>query len=141
MRGSGAGNAYGVLRWAVIAGVLAVAAVAAIGLIEPSFALQGWLAAAFAWSGVPLGALGLLLMHALVGGPWGRAVWPVLSAAARMLPLIGIAFVPITVAPSLVYPWAAEGAYADPSLAAKSAYLNPLFFGLRTTSTSRSGWR
>ena len=88
-------------------------------------------AAAFAWSGIGIGALGLLLLHALVGGPWGRVLGPVLSASARMLPMIGIAFVRCILMPFLVYPWAAEGAYDDPLIAAKSAYLNPVFFAVR----------
>jgi hypothetical protein len=115
-----------------VVGALGLAAVVAMAFAQPSFALQAWLGAAFAWSGVPIGALGLLLLHALVGGPWGRAVGPVLSASARMLPLIAVAFLPIILAPSLVYPWAAEGATGNPAIAAKSGYLNPTFFALRT---------
>jgi hypothetical protein len=117
---------------AAAVGALGLAAVVAMAFVQPSFALQAWLGAAFAWSGVPIGALGLLLLHALVGGSWGRAVGAVLSASARMLPLIAVAFLPIILAPSLVYPWAAEGASGDPVIAAKSAYLNPTFFVLRT---------
>lgn len=129
---SGGANLQRFMLMAAIVGVLGLVAVIAMAFVNPSFALQGWLAAAFAWSSAPIGALGLLLLHALVGGSWGRAVKPALSASAWTLPLIALTFMPIIIAPSLIFPWAGAGAESDPVIAAKAAYLNPTFFALRT---------
>jgi hypothetical protein len=96
--------------------------------------MQGWLAAAFCWSALPIGALGLLLLHRLVGGPWGNAVISLLRVANRTLPLFALAFLPVILAPSLIYAWAAPAAYQDPLIAAKAGYLNPPFFALRTVA-------
>lgn len=116
---------------AAIAAALGLAGLVAVALAEPAFALQGWLAAAFALSAVPIGALGLLLMHALTGGPWQRPLAPILRACCGTLPLMALAFLPVILFPSLLYPWAGSGA-DDPAIAAKAGYLNPVFFALRT---------
>ena len=118
--------------WALAAGALGLAGVVILAFIAPEAALQGWLAASFAWSAVPIGALGLLLLHALVGGRWQRPLAPVLHATASTLPLFAIAFIPVIAASSLLYPWAASGAGDDPAIAAKAGYLEPTFFALRT---------
>jgi hypothetical protein len=120
------------MLWALIAAVAGTSGTIAVAFADPSIAMQGWLAAAFASSAVPIGALGLLLLHAMVGGPWKRPLAPVLYASARTLPVFALAFVPVIALPSLVYPWAAPGAENDPVLAAKAAYLQPTFFALRT---------
>jgi hypothetical protein len=115
-----------------VAAALGLGGTVAVALANPKYALQGWLGAAFAWSGVPLGALGLLLLHALTGGPWKRPLAPLLYASAWTLPVIALAFVPVMAAPSLLYPWAGSGAGLDPLITAKATYLNPTFFALRT---------
>lgn len=119
-----------VLR-AATAAALGLAGLIAVAVAEPAFALQGWLAAGFALSAVPIGALGLLLMHGVTGGPWQRPLEPILRACCGTLPLMALAFLPVVLAPSLVYPWAGSGA-EDPAIAVKAAYLNPVFLGLRT---------
>src|SRR5512144_1447944 len=105
MSDSPAAAAGAVMKRAMAVGGVGVAGTIVAAFAEPSTALQGWLAAALAWSAVPLGALGLLLLHALAGGPWERAVGPALRASVRMLPLIALAFVPVIALPSLIYPW------------------------------------
>lgn len=115
-----------------LAGLVGVAVVSLVALTDPRAALQGWLAAAFAFTALPLGALGLLLLYILVGGPWGRTLGPSLLALVRMLPLAAVAFIPVIAAPSLLYPWAGEAAAADPEIAAKAAWLNSTFFAVRT---------
>ena len=120
------------MLWAAIAAGAGLIGLVAVALADPAFALQGWLVAAFALSAVPLGAIGLLLMHALTGGPWQPPLAPVLRACCGTLPLFALAFLPVILVPSLLYPWAGSGAGDDPTIAAKAAYLNPTFFALRT---------
>ncbi len=118
--------------WALLAAVVGMAGIIAVAFADPAIALQGWLAAAFACSAVPIGALGLLLLHGLVGGPWKRPLAPVLHASAQTLPIFALAFLPVIALPSLIYPWAAPGGADDPAMLAKAAYLAPTFFALRT---------
>ena len=118
--------------WALIIGAVGVIGGIGIAFVDPGITLQGWLAAAFALSAMPIGTLGLLLLHALAGGPWGPMLEPVLQASLRMLPLFALAFIPIIATPSLVYVWAASDGAADANIAAKAAYLDPHFFAVRT---------
>lgn len=57
------------------------------------------------WS-VSVGSLALLLMFILTGGKWGRAAWPWLVMNARLMPLVGILFIPILFGIDDIYPWA-----------------------------------
>src|SRR5262249_49322643 len=77
-------------------------------------------------------------LHQLVGGAWGIGIRRILEAAAMVLPLMLVLFVPIALdalgvfGPSHLYEWAhADVVATDPILQAKSAYLNAPFFVLR----------
>ncbi|MGY2049811.1 hypothetical protein [Methylobacterium sp. JK268] len=89
-----------------------------------------WLAATSAWSGIPIGSLALLLIHRLTGGRWGEALGPVLRPAAALTPLAALAFLPIALALSSLYPWAADPSQAPPGVAA--LYLHPAAFLARS---------
>ncbi len=89
----------------------------------------GWLAAVCTLAALSLGALGLSLVHGVTGGPWGATLRPSLDAAARLVPLVGLMFLPLLFILPQLYPWAAEGwAQAHPD---KAVYLNPGFFAAR----------
>lgn len=60
MSDSPASAAGELMKRAMAVGAIGMAGTVVTAFAEPSSALQGWLAAAFAWSAVPLGALGLL---------------------------------------------------------------------------------
>ncbi len=65
----------------------------------------------FAWlfvAGIALGALANLMLHGLTGGPWGEPLQAPLAAAARLIPLIALFFLPILVGFTRIYPWAAD---------------------------------
>lgn len=114
--------------WAALvaagAGLLALGFVGA-GL-DPRRFLQPYLVAFFFTAGAALGALPLLMIHELTGGGWGRLLRPALEAAARTVPWLFAAFLPVLFGASLVYPWA-YGAHEGP----KAAYLNVPFFAAR----------
>ncbi|MBW8783189.1 MAG: hypothetical protein JF593_00875 [Novosphingobium sp.] len=113
-------------RLLVIGLLLAIAALALVA-VAPADALRAWLAAAFLWSGVPIGSLGLLMIIRLVGGRWGHAIQPWLEAGALTLPIAALAIVPVLAGMALLYPW--FGRRAD---GFKGAWLAPLPFVLRT---------
>lgn len=89
-----------------LAGLAAAVLLLLWGLREPAPVLQGWLIAFAFWSGVAIGGLVLLLIHALTGGRWGEAIAPVLEPAARTLPLFVLLVVPLALGLRHLYPWA-----------------------------------
>src|SRR6476620_2083060 len=74
-------------------------------LVAPADALRAWLAAAFLWSGVPIGSLGFLMMIRLIGGRWGHSLPPFLEAGALTLPVVAVSFLPVLAGMALLYPW------------------------------------
>jgi hypothetical protein len=93
---------------------IAMAAVAVVGLAlfllaaagDPQGGLQGWLAAAVAWAAVSLGCLIVVLMRVLVGAGLDSGLGPALAAASGTLPVVALAFVPVLLGLSTLYPWA-----------------------------------
>jgi len=90
-----------------------------------TLALRCWLFAWFFVTSIAVGALANLMIHALTGGRWGEAVRPALERVARLLPVFALAFLPILVGASSIYPWSAE----------PNAWLNFPFWALRSV-----GW-
>ena len=88
----------------------------------------GWLAAFAFLSMIPLGSVGLLLLHGITGGRWGDDFAPVLVPAARATPLFLLAFIPIILLRPDLYDWPGHGVPADVA----RLYLNPPFFAVRT---------
>ena len=112
------------LTLGLAAGALALAAVA----IDPAGALFGWLAAFAFWSGVPLGALLLLLTMRVLPGPWSEPLAPLAATAASLLPLVALTAVPIALDLPAVYAWTA----GDLGTPFRSLYLSQPFFLLRS---------
>lgn len=107
---------------------LLLAAGALLGLaIAPADALRAWLAAMFLWSGLPLGALALMMTMRLTGGLWDRALPLFLEAGALTLPIACAAMLPVLLGLDILYPWASQ-----PLSGFKGAWLSPLPFALRT---------
>jgi len=87
------------------------------------------------WLGIPLGALGILLLHNLVGGPWGYVTRRVLQAAVKTLPLMAILFIPVILGMHSLYEWThADVVAADPILRHKAPYLNESGFIMRAAA-------
>jgi hypothetical protein len=83
--------------------------------------------------GVPLGCLGLLLLHSLVGGAWGDAVRDILQAGADTLPWLAVLFIPILLGLHHIYPWMDLSRMNSDSFSAghKRIYFQVPFFILR----------
>jgi hypothetical protein len=90
--------------------------------------LFGWLFVVL----IGIGSLGLAMLSQLTGGLWGIVPRRLHEAAARTLPAMGLAFVPVLLGLGSIYTWAhAETVAGDAVLREKAAYLNPGFFALR----------
>ena len=85
------------------------------------------------WNGLALGSMALLLLHNLTGGKWIEPVRPYLRAAAGLIPVMAILFIPVALNLKQIYEW------ADPAIVAGDAmlqykakfYLNPNGFYIR----------
>jgi hypothetical protein len=74
---------------------------------------------------IPLGCLGITMIHNLSGGKWGWTIRPFLEAGMRTLPAMAVLFVPIALGMSQIYPWMNADLVAhDAALQSKAMYLN-----------------
>jgi hypothetical protein len=81
---------------------------------------------------IGLGSLGLAMLSHLTGGLWGLVPRRLHEAAARTLPAMGLAFIPVLIGAPSIYLWADPGVVAgDALLREKSTYLNVPFFAAR----------
>jgi len=84
--------------------------------------------------GLPLGSLGILMIHQVGGGTWGFAIRRLLEAGTRTLPLMGLLSLPILfLGLHDLYEWTHHDVVAhDEFLSHKVPYLNEPFFIIRT---------
>ena len=85
-----------------------------------------WLFAFVLATMVPVGSLAMLLAFGITGGRWGKDLAPVLVPAARAVPLLLLALIPVLVTRGHVSPLTGAAADAGP------IYLNPIFFDARS---------
>lgn len=98
--------------------------------------LAGWLTAALVATGLPLGALSILLVHGLTGGRWGGAMRAPLRAMVATLPLALLMLLPVLACLDQVFPWAGDPSVLPESVRLKLAYLNAPFFVVRFVACS-----
>lgn len=124
------------------AAALAGAALCALGAWRdgPLF-FRAYLWAFMLFFGLGSGCLGLLLLHRVVGGQWGELIGPALESGAETVPWLALAFAPLLLGLSRLYPWArpAEVA-ADPVLRHLQPYLNAPFFAARAAAGFAVWW-
>ncbi|HEX7128531.1 MAG TPA: hypothetical protein VF217_00515, partial [Rhodanobacteraceae bacterium] len=124
-------------QWfAILVGILALVACLLLGLFgDPQQTLLSYLFAFFFFTGLSLGSLALLMVHALTGGAWGWYIRAPLLAAARTLPLMALALIPILVCVHTLYVWSQPAAWAhDPVLRQQRWYLATAFFVIRSVA-------
>jgi hypothetical protein len=86
---------------------LAASAICGIAAVaNPSQFFHSYLLAFLFWAGIPLGCLGIAMLHYLTGGDWSRSVYGLLDSAARTLPLVGLLFLPLLFGSRWIYYWA-----------------------------------
>jgi hypothetical protein len=113
--------------------IVAGGAVAWLGWARaPEQFFYSYLVAWVFWTCLSAGSLGLVLLHNLTGGRWGYAIRPIARAAAGVLPLMALLFVPIALNAKRLYEWADPYLVEnDPALQHKASYLNVDSFQLR----------
>src|SRR5690242_6234742 len=120
-------------RYALPVGGGAVILCILLGLIpyfRTSF-FKAWLFAWLFWLAICLGGMALSMLHVLTGGGWGVLIRPIGNAAARVLPLMFILFIPVLLGMRILFPWAQPESMLDPILKHDHAYLNPTLFIVR----------
>jgi hypothetical protein len=100
-------------------------------LLAPRETLIAWLVAWLAWGSIPIGALAVLMLVALIPGSWRELYVPPLTIGTTLMPLVAIAMIPLLIGSELIYPWTAAGATAGYA-AFKAAWLSTDFFVVRT---------
>lgn len=115
------------LFWPVL-GALGIIGSAVALVIDAHNTLAVYLAAATAAGAVPVGAMMVLMVTYLVRGQWSDLMHVPLTAAALLIPVAGLLFLPVLVGMPWLYPWA-KGIHAG---AFQGTYLTPWFFALRT---------
>jgi hypothetical protein len=75
-------------------------------------------------TGLSLGSMANLMLHEITGGRWGTALRLPMLAAARLLPLSAILFVPLLIGADRLYPWMRHVDAASP----QAWWLNEPFF-------------
>src|SRR5689334_6172956 len=107
----------GLQRRLFIAGT-AGAVISAIGwLIDATQFFQSYLMAYMFVLGLTLGSLALGMVHQLSGGAWGVVIRRPIGAAARVLPVLTLLFIPIALGMHHLYEWTHDDVVArDPIL-------------------------
>jgi len=119
------------------AAALGVGLVALLGAVILAFAggsgfFQSYLMAFLFWVGLSLGALVMLLIQHLAGGSWGALISRPLEAAASLLPLLGLLFIPLLFGARELFVWTDAAYLAEhATVANKTQYLNLPFFIVR----------
>ena len=123
-----------VQRNVLFVGLLALL-VSLIGLFtDKTHFWQSYLFAFIFWSGLALGCLGIFFLHNVVGGNWGVAVRRLVESGLKTLPLVFLFALPILIfALPTLYAWT-DATYRHEHFATghKEAYLNPIWFSIRT---------
>jgi hypothetical protein len=122
-------------RWAQSAAVVGVILCFVLAIwagVEQFF--QSYLMAYIFWFGLTLGSLALLMIHHLAGFRWSFVIRRPLEAAAMLLPLLVVLFIPIVIGmEDIYYRWLDPEYFAgDALILGKQGYLNVGAFLLRT---------
>jgi hypothetical protein len=119
-------------RNALVCGVIGIVAAAVLGLRDTQQFFRSYLFAFIYWNSIPLGCMGVLMLHHLTGGRWGLPIRRILEAGTRTIRLMAILFIPVLFGMSKLYLWAnAAVVQADPVLLDKRWWLNPTGFVVR----------
>ena len=100
-------------------------------IFAPRDTLAAWLVCWLGWGSIPIGALALLMLVALIPGTWRQLYEVPLRLGATLVPLVAVAVIPLLIGIELLYPWTAHGATAGYA-AFKAAWLSTGFFVVRT---------
>jgi hypothetical protein len=121
---------------AIVPGAVATVALVVCAFIFPhgwTIFLRSWLYAFLFWLGLTLGSLVLLMIQYTSGGNWGRMGRRFWEAAASLIPMMFICWLPIAIGMKELFPWASmRHDEAVKELGQKAVvYLTPFGFWFR----------
>ena len=91
-------------------------------------ALKAWLGATMLWSGLPIGALLLLMMMHLIAGVWDDELMIQAEGAVVLMPLAVLAFMPLIFGVGGLFDWVGESQHTR----FRELYLSETFLVVRT---------
>ena len=122
-------------RWqmpALVVGVLGIIGCIVGAISNPDQFFHSYLFAFIFWLEVTIGSIAILKIQYLSGGVWGILIRRNLESAAKIIPMMAVAFLPIAFGIHRLFEWAnPEHVKGDHVLEWKSPYLNVNFFYLR----------
>ncbi len=122
----------GYRRRALAIGLIGIAATVFGYLTDHQQFFESYLLGFTYWVCMPVGCLGVLMIHHLGGGRWGFAIRRMLEAGASTMPVMFILGLPILAGMPDLFPWTHTEAVAnDEVLTHKLPYLNSTFFIIR----------
>ena len=122
----------GYRRRALAIGLIGIAATVFGYLTDHQQFFESYLLGFTYWVCMPVGCLGVLMIHHLGGGRWGFAIRRMLEAGASTMPVMFILGLPILAGMHDLFPWTHTEAVAnDEVLTHKLPYLNSTFFIIR----------
>jgi hypothetical protein len=122
----------GVRKVALVTGIAGLVISIPALIINPEQFHRSYLLAYVCCLAIPLGCMGLVMMHHLTGGGWGFIIRRILEAGTRTLWLMAILYLPMLLGLSRIYGWARAGASSIPVYQQKHFYLNVPFFVVRS---------
>ena len=96
------------------------------------FIIEGYFFGALLSVSIPVGAIGIRLVHSLTGGQWGNALKKYYLVTSRSMPLAFILWLPVFFCLPLLYIWTTPQDMARHSLQHKTMYLDSQFFIARS---------
>lgn len=116
----------------LVIGLIALAGAAVLGFTQAGGFFQSYLIAYLFVLGLSLGSLMLLFVVHMAGGSWGALITRPLEAAASLVPMLALLFIPVLFAMKDLYPWTDPAYVAQWHMVeAKTSYLNTTFFIIR----------
>ena len=114
---------------ALVVGILGIIGLIAGAVMNPTEFFRGYLVGYIFWFMITIGSLGILMLQYLTGGMWAFVIRRATEAAAKNLPLMFAAFLPLIVGIPHLYMWADHAKVEkDHLLHSKVAYLNTPFW-------------
>jgi hypothetical protein len=119
----------GVGTKALAVGVVGAVATVAGAFLDREHFYSSYLAGWLLWYTVASGCLGLLLLHHLSGGKWGIVLRRPMEAAARTIPFVALAALPLLFSLDRIFLWADHAKIeGNHLLEHKAPYLNATAF-------------
>ena len=101
--------------------------------VDPRRVVASYLVAVVFVASVSAGALAWVMLHHITGAVWSVVLRRLLENLTRPLLWIALLFIPIALNLAYLYSWADPArSSTDHELARKAAWLNPLFFNVRS---------